>query len=136
MSGLDIAERRLPQDGKIKFKRKGIKPFELRVATLPTVGGYEDSVLRILAEAGAMKLDEVGLNERNLMIVKTVISHRFRKNYHPSLGSRLYQQTRDQDMDGGRPGGNHAAWPQTGPVPVKDRARFCKSYAGIFKGRS
>ncbi|MBW1725714.1 MAG: Flp pilus assembly complex ATPase component TadA [Deltaproteobacteria bacterium] len=74
MSGLDIAERRLPQDGKIKFKRKGIKPFELRVATLPTVGGYEDSVLRILAEAGAMKLDEVGLNERNLMIVKTVIS--------------------------------------------------------------
>ncbi len=74
MSGLDIAERRLPQDGKIKFKRKGIKPFELRVATLPTVGGYEDSVLRILAEAGAMKLDEVGLNERNLMIVKKVIS--------------------------------------------------------------
>ena len=74
MSGLDIAERRLPQDGKIKFKRKGIKPFELRVATLPTVGGYEDAVLRILAEAGAMKLDEVGLNERNLMIVKKVIS--------------------------------------------------------------
>jgi len=74
MSGLDIAERRLPQDGKIKFKRKGIKPFELRIATLPTVGGYEDAVLRILAEAGAMKLDEVGLNERNLTIVKNVIS--------------------------------------------------------------
>ncbi|PQP33659.1 general secretion pathway protein GspE, partial [Desulfobacteraceae bacterium SEEP-SAG9] len=28
MAGLDIAERRLPQDGKIKFKRKGIPPFE------------------------------------------------------------------------------------------------------------
>ncbi len=36
MARLDIAERRLPQDGKIKFKRKGIPPFELRLATLPT----------------------------------------------------------------------------------------------------
>jgi len=39
MAGLDIAEKRLPQDGKIKFKRKGIRPFELRLATLPTAGG-------------------------------------------------------------------------------------------------
>ena len=77
MSGLDIAERRLPQDGKIKFKRKGIKPFELRLATIPTVGGYEDAVLRILAEAGAMKLDDLGLNERSLEIVKKVISQPF-----------------------------------------------------------
>lgn len=77
MSGLDIAERRLPQDGKIKFKRKGIKPFELRLATIPTVGGYEDAVLRILAEAGAMKLDDLGLNERSLKIVKKVISQPF-----------------------------------------------------------
>lgn len=74
MSGIDIAEKRLPQDGKIKFKRKGIKPFELRLATLPTVGGYEDAVLRILAEAGARDLDDVGLNDENLNIVKKVIS--------------------------------------------------------------
>ena len=74
MGGLDIAERRLPQDGKIKFKRKGVKPFELRMATLPTVGGFEDAVLRILAEFGAMKLDDMGLNERNLSIIKKVIS--------------------------------------------------------------
>jgi len=74
MSGLDIAEKRLPQDGKIKFKRKGIKTFELRIATIPTVGGYEDAVLRILEEAGARKLDDVALNEQNLKIVKKVIS--------------------------------------------------------------
>ncbi|MFH1984483.1 MAG: GspE/PulE family protein [Pseudomonadota bacterium] len=73
MSGLDIAERRLPQDGKIKFKRKGIKGFELRVATLPTAGGFEDAVLRILAESGAMKLDDMGLNDRNLTIMKKII---------------------------------------------------------------
>lgn len=74
MSNLDIAEKRLPQDGKIKFKRKGIKPFELRVATLPTAGGFEDAVLRILADSGAMKIDEMGLTDRNLSVLKRIIS--------------------------------------------------------------
>ncbi len=74
MANLDIAERRLPQDGKIKFKRKRIPEFELRVATLPTTGGYEDVVLRLLAKAGAMPLDDMGLTERNLNIIKKIIS--------------------------------------------------------------
>ena len=73
MSHLDIAERRLPQDGKIKFKRKGIPTFELRVATLPTAGGYEDSVLRILAKAGAMKLESMGTTERNYKVLEAII---------------------------------------------------------------
>ncbi|MGD2270167.1 MAG: ATPase, T2SS/T4P/T4SS family [Desulfobacterales bacterium] len=74
MSHLDIAERRLPQDGKIKFKRKGIPSFELRVATLPTAGGFEDVVLRILAKAGAMQLEDMGLTERNYNVLKKAIS--------------------------------------------------------------
>lgn len=74
MAGLDIAERRLPQDGKIKFKRKGVPPFELRVATLPTAGDFEDAVMRILAKAGAMKLDDMGLSERNLACMKNIIA--------------------------------------------------------------
>ena len=74
MSNLDIAERRLPQDGKIKFKRKGIPPFELRVATLPTAGGYEDAVLRILATAGAMKLEDMGLADRNFKVLTSAIA--------------------------------------------------------------
>jgi len=73
MSSLDIAERRLPQDGKIKFKRKGVPQFELRVATLPTAGGFEDAVLRILAKAGTMKIDDMALTERNLEILKKII---------------------------------------------------------------
>lgn len=73
MARLDIAERRMPQDGKIKFKRKGIPPFELRVATLPTSGGLEDAVLRILIEADAMPLDKMELNERNLAELEKVI---------------------------------------------------------------
>ena len=73
MSNLDIAERRLPQDGKIKFRRKGVPTFELRVATLPTAGGFEDVVMRILASAGAMAMDEMGLIERNLDVMKQII---------------------------------------------------------------
>jgi type II secretory ATPase GspE/PulE/Tfp pilus assembly ATPase PilB-like protein len=74
MSNLDIAERRLPQDGKIKFRRKGVPAFELRVATLPTAGGFEDVVMRILASAGAMAMDEMGLTERNLKVMRQIIA--------------------------------------------------------------
>jgi type II secretory ATPase GspE/PulE/Tfp pilus assembly ATPase PilB-like protein len=73
MARLDIAERRMPQDGKIKFRRKGIRPFELRVATLPTAGGFEDAVLRILAESGAMPLGRMGMSDRNLTHLKKII---------------------------------------------------------------
>jgi type II secretory ATPase GspE/PulE/Tfp pilus assembly ATPase PilB-like protein/tetratricopeptide (TPR) repeat protein len=74
MSNLDIAERRLPQDGKIKFRRKGVPTFELRVATLPTQGGFEDVVLRILASAGAMELEEMGMTDRNTKVMKRIIA--------------------------------------------------------------
>ena len=75
MSHLDIAERRLPQDGKIKFKRKGIPGFELRVATLPTAGGFEDAVMRLLAKAGAMKLEDMGFTDRNLKVLHSAIAN-------------------------------------------------------------
>jgi len=74
MSNLDIAERRLPQDGKIKFRRKGVPTFELRVATLPTAGDFEDVVMRILASAGAMAIDEMGMSERNLAVMLNIIA--------------------------------------------------------------
>ncbi len=73
MCNLDISERRLPQDGKIKFRRKGIQPFELRVATIPTTGGFEDAVLRILAKSGAMKMNQMGLTDRNLKIMEKIL---------------------------------------------------------------
>lgn len=77
MSGLDIAEKRLPQDGKIKFKRKGVPIFEIRVATLPTTGGYEDAVLRILGKAGTILMDDMELSKRNLKVLKQVINQPF-----------------------------------------------------------
>ncbi len=74
MANLDIAEKRLPQDGKIKFKRKGIPPFELRVATLPTADSQEDVVMRILATSGAMKLEDLTLTERNMKVLLRAIA--------------------------------------------------------------
>ncbi len=65
MSDLDIAERRLPQDGKIKFKKYGGKDIELRVATIPTQGGLEDVVMRLLAAGEPIPLDKIGFSDRN-----------------------------------------------------------------------
>jgi type II secretory ATPase GspE/PulE/Tfp pilus assembly ATPase PilB-like protein len=45
----------------------------MRVATLPTAGGFEDVVLRILASAGAMELAEMGLTQRNEEAIKRIV---------------------------------------------------------------
>ena len=65
MSDLDIAERRKPQDGKIKFKKFGSENIELRVATLPTQGGMEDIVMRILDANEPLPLDKIGFSKNN-----------------------------------------------------------------------
>ncbi len=65
MSNLDITVRRIPQDGKIKFKRPGGDEIELRVATIPTQGNVEDVVMRILAKGAAMPLEAMGILKRN-----------------------------------------------------------------------
>ena len=65
MCDLDISEKRRPQDGKIKFKKYGPLDIELRVATIPTAGGVEDVVMRILAAGEPIKLDRLGLSPRN-----------------------------------------------------------------------
>jgi type II secretory ATPase GspE/PulE/Tfp pilus assembly ATPase PilB-like protein len=74
MCDLDIAERRKPQDGKIKFKKFGPLDIELRVATLPTTGGVEDVVMRILAAGEPIPLDKLGVLPRNLAKLKEAIS--------------------------------------------------------------
>jgi len=73
MSQLDIAERRLPQDGKIKFKIRGGREIELRVATLPTSGGTEDVVMRILAASEPIPLDKLAMSDRNLNLFKEIV---------------------------------------------------------------
>ena len=72
MARLNIAERRLPQDGKIRFKL-GEREIELRMVTLPTAGENEDVVLRILAGFGALPLSEMGLSPENLQAVEALV---------------------------------------------------------------
>jgi type II secretory ATPase GspE/PulE/Tfp pilus assembly ATPase PilB-like protein len=74
MAELDIAEKRLPQDGKIKIRRKGIQEFELRLSTMPTVGKFEDAVLRVLTRTSSLKIDEIGLSARNLTVLRKLIA--------------------------------------------------------------
>ena len=73
MSNLDITIRRLPQDGKIRFRKPGGEEIELRVATIPTQGGVEDVVLRILAMGEIMPLEAMGMSVRNLKELRAVL---------------------------------------------------------------
>ncbi len=72
MASLDIAERRKPQDGKIKFKLSDSKEIELRVATIPTSGFNEDVVMRLLAASEPLPLDKMGFSDRNLAGIKEI----------------------------------------------------------------
>jgi len=73
MCDLDISERRRPQDGKIKFKKYGPLDIELRVATIPSAGGVEDVVMRILAAGEPIPMDKLGLTPHNMeRVIRTV----------------------------------------------------------------
>lgn len=73
MARLDIAERRKPQDGKIKFRLPTNREIELRVATIPTANANEDVVMRILAASEPMPIDQLKMNQRNLEAFNRII---------------------------------------------------------------
>ena len=74
MCDLDISERRKPQDGKIRFRKFAPLDVELRVATLPTQGGMEDVVMRLLANSEPIPIDQLGLMPFNLDRLKGAIA--------------------------------------------------------------
>jgi type II secretory ATPase GspE/PulE/Tfp pilus assembly ATPase PilB-like protein len=74
MCDLDISEKRKPQDGKIKFRKFGPLDIELRVATIPTAGGVEDIVMRILSAGEPMPLEKMGFTARNLEQLQATVS--------------------------------------------------------------
>ena len=74
MCDLDISEKRKPQDGKIKFRKFGPLDIELRVATIPSAGGVEDIVMRILAAGEPIPLDKLGLSARNVKNLRDTVS--------------------------------------------------------------
>ncbi len=74
MCDLDISEKRRPQDGKIKFKKYGPLDIELRVATIPSQGGVEDVVMRILASGEPLPLEKMGFSARNNELIKATVT--------------------------------------------------------------
>ncbi len=75
MAQLDISERRKPQDGKINFREFGPAGIELRVATLPTSGGAEDVVMRILSSGKSIPVNALGLSMNNYDNLLKAISY-------------------------------------------------------------
>ena len=72
MAHLDIAERRLPQDGRIRIKSQG-KDIDIRVSTLPTLFG-ESVVMRILDRGNiVVQLDHLGFPEKELELFQNLI---------------------------------------------------------------
>jgi MSHA biogenesis protein MshE len=73
MSGLDIAEKRLPQDGRFSLKVKD-KSIDVRMSTMPTQHG-ESVVLRLLDQsASLMTLDQLGMSPKMLERFRNLIS--------------------------------------------------------------
>jgi type IV pilus assembly protein PilB len=81
MANMNIAEKRVPQDGRLSVYPKGQK-IDLRVASLPTVHGVEKIVMRILDNSTAqMSLEDLGFSEENF--------NRFAEAYRKPYGMIL-----------------------------------------------
>ena len=72
MANLDIAERRKPQDGKIRYRLSKDREIELRVATLPTTASDEDAVLRLLTAKEPMVLDSMEIASGTFHAIKAM----------------------------------------------------------------
>lgn len=75
MSNLDIAQRRIPQDGRFSFNSEDGDALDVRVSVIPTIQG-ESIVLRLLKQnKKLLTLSESGMSEDNLKIYKRLIQH-------------------------------------------------------------
>ncbi len=73
MAEMDIAERRMPQDGRIELTISG-RPVDLRVNVLPTMGG-ESAVMRVLDRTQvSLDLDQIGMRDDELRIFRRLIA--------------------------------------------------------------
>ncbi len=73
LSGLDVSEKRKPQDGSFSMQF-GKNKFDFRVSTLPTIWG-ESIVIRILDKRNILKkIDDIGITEKNLNLIKKALS--------------------------------------------------------------
>ncbi len=77
MSGMDIAEKRVPQDGRFSFDLENGGTLNVRAASMPTVYG-EKIVLRLMPDnktSGIVPLEELGANETNAALIRKVMAN-------------------------------------------------------------
>lgn len=71
IGGMDIAERRIPLDGRVEFKIDN-RTVDLRLSSIPTVFG-EKMVIRILGNTGLYTMDQLGLSEHNRAMLDDIL---------------------------------------------------------------
>ena len=72
MANVDIAEKRLPQDGRISVRIKG-EDIDIRVSTMPTVYGESVSLRLLMRNSGVAGLDSIGLSQSDQRIIEKLI---------------------------------------------------------------
>ncbi|MBI3901339.1 MAG: type II/IV secretion system protein [Nitrosomonadales bacterium] len=77
MSGLDISERRRPQDGKISFSLPNGGSIDLRVSTIPTMRGAEFVTIRILTAGDPLPLSDLGMAKREMEAFREAAHHSY-----------------------------------------------------------
>ena len=132
MSGLDIAERRVPQDGRIKLNLSKTKSIDFRVSTLPTLFG-EKIVLRILdASAAKLGIDKLGYeeNQKHLFVEGHSQALRHGAGHRPHRlgqdgvaihGAQYPQHRRPKHLHRRGPGGNPCRGHQPGTAEHQAR---------------
>lgn len=73
MAGMDIAEKRLPQDGRISLRIRG-EEIDVRVSTMPTVYGESVSLRLLMRSSGLLGMDKLGLSPRDEAILRRLIT--------------------------------------------------------------
>ncbi|HPF99042.1 MAG TPA: GspE/PulE family protein [Kiritimatiellia bacterium] len=72
MAGMDIAEKRLPQDGRISLRVRG-EEIDVRVSTMPTVYGESVSLRLLMRSSGMLGMDKLGLDPQDETLLKKLI---------------------------------------------------------------
>ncbi|HPR82930.1 MAG TPA: ATPase, T2SS/T4P/T4SS family [Pontiellaceae bacterium] len=73
MANMDIAEKRLPQDGRISLRIQG-EEIDVRVSTMPTVYGESVSLRLLLRGSGMIGMDQLGMSPEDEKIIKRMIT--------------------------------------------------------------
>ncbi len=73
MANMDIAEKRLPQDGRIGVRIRG-EEIDVRVSTMPTVYGESVSLRLLMRGGGLITMQDLGLNEHDSSLLKKMIT--------------------------------------------------------------